>query len=460
TMFRAILNDSPTWYTPYELGSNYIQYNPNANCGGSTVNIQNRSTQALYNYTPYQPSQAVLDAGWGTVDCGAYGNRNFYLYFTNWFGSTSAENYTSLLEPRWMVISNDTYKKDSTTGQTIGDPITTGTQLRFASKVLIEGEWHLRTEYDTDYKLSKAIPLSDISDIAYEPMLTPRYLQISASTNKQNPRNGNDITNATFNTGETYKFTSKIAVNGITYYRTAYDEQNNVNKAISANKVTEVPYVDFLEPRFMQIKTNTHEQNPATGIIDHVVIPAATQLRFTGKIYVGGDWFYRTEEKTANNIPLAIPSTDIEPIPYSKYRESPYWLQLKTDVAKKDPASDKIIGEAITTGTQMLIAKKIIVENKTYYQTEFDAAWNLNKALPAEAFEEVPYIALQDPRILKTITSTSKINPKDNTPLDNIAKGVSINFTTKILINNMWYLRSEFDTNNNLQKGIRLDHLR
>jgi hypothetical protein len=87
-MFRAIMNNSPTWYTPYVLGNNYIQYSPVASCGGSVVNIQNRSTQALYNYTPYQPNQAALNAGWGTAGCGAYGNRNFYLYFTQWFGST------------------------------------------------------------------------------------------------------------------------------------------------------------------------------------------------------------------------------------------------------------------------------------------------------------------------------------------------------------------------------------
>lgn len=88
TMFRAIMDNSPTWYTPYELGNNYIQYNPNSSCGGSTVDIKNRTTQALYNYTPYQPNKAAIDAGWGTVNCGAYGNRNFYLYFTSWFGST------------------------------------------------------------------------------------------------------------------------------------------------------------------------------------------------------------------------------------------------------------------------------------------------------------------------------------------------------------------------------------
>ncbi|HRJ05928.1 MAG TPA: hypothetical protein PK096_01260 [Candidatus Saccharibacteria bacterium] len=89
-MFRAIMDNSPSWYTPYELGNNYIQYNPVASCGGSTVNIQNRATQALYNYTPYQPNKAALNAGWGSASCGAYGNRNFFLYFSSWFGQPNA----------------------------------------------------------------------------------------------------------------------------------------------------------------------------------------------------------------------------------------------------------------------------------------------------------------------------------------------------------------------------------
>lgn len=91
-MFRAIINNSPTWYTPYILGNNTIQYNPNSSCGSSVVNIENSATQALYNYTPYQPNQAALDAGWGTAPCGAYGNRNFVLYFNDWFGATTNNN--------------------------------------------------------------------------------------------------------------------------------------------------------------------------------------------------------------------------------------------------------------------------------------------------------------------------------------------------------------------------------
>lgn len=109
-MFRAIMNASPSWYTPYIIGNNFIRYNPEASCGGSTVNIQNRATQALYNYTPYQPNGAALAASMGaTVPCGAYGNLNFFRYFTSWFGSTTGPDYA------WQVDSAKLYYDSGTT---------------------------------------------------------------------------------------------------------------------------------------------------------------------------------------------------------------------------------------------------------------------------------------------------------------------------------------------------------
>ena len=75
------------WYAPGRTWN--ILYNPNANCGSSPVYIANKATSALYYYTPYQPNAAALRAGYGTGDgCSAYGNRNFYNYFTDWFGPT------------------------------------------------------------------------------------------------------------------------------------------------------------------------------------------------------------------------------------------------------------------------------------------------------------------------------------------------------------------------------------
>ncbi|MGY1764650.1 hypothetical protein ACI79N_24785, partial [Geodermatophilus sp. SYSU D00805] len=68
-----------------------VRYHPNAACGTVPVYIHNQATAGLYNYTPYTPNEAALQAGYGTGDsCSAYGNRNFYLYFTDWFGSTQS----------------------------------------------------------------------------------------------------------------------------------------------------------------------------------------------------------------------------------------------------------------------------------------------------------------------------------------------------------------------------------
>ncbi|WP_084075424.1 LGFP repeat-containing protein [Demequina sp. NBRC 110052] len=83
----------PTSYG-YRAGqTNFIAYHPytysTGACSRASVYIQNQATAGLYNYTPYVPNQAALNAGYGTGDtCSSYGNRNFYLYFTDWFGST------------------------------------------------------------------------------------------------------------------------------------------------------------------------------------------------------------------------------------------------------------------------------------------------------------------------------------------------------------------------------------
>ena len=84
-LFRSVLDGG---WSNYPVGNNFIQYNPNKACGGSNVYIENRATSALYRYTPYQPNAGALAAGWGlALPCGAYGNRNFYLYFKKWFGN-------------------------------------------------------------------------------------------------------------------------------------------------------------------------------------------------------------------------------------------------------------------------------------------------------------------------------------------------------------------------------------
>ena len=68
--------------------TNNVRFHPNAACGTSPVLIRNQATASLYNYTPYQPNAAAVAAGYGTGDaCSSYGNRNFWNYFSDWFGN-------------------------------------------------------------------------------------------------------------------------------------------------------------------------------------------------------------------------------------------------------------------------------------------------------------------------------------------------------------------------------------
>lgn len=82
---------NPTWWG-YQAGRwNNILYNPSASCGTQRVFIENQATAGLYIYTPYVPNQAALRNLYGEGDgCSAYGNRNFWRTFTDWFGSTKA----------------------------------------------------------------------------------------------------------------------------------------------------------------------------------------------------------------------------------------------------------------------------------------------------------------------------------------------------------------------------------
>ena len=77
----------------YGIGSNVIGYHPKSfwnppQCGKATVTIRNQATANLYIYTPYVPNASALANLYGEGDsCASYGNRNFWRYFTDWFGS-------------------------------------------------------------------------------------------------------------------------------------------------------------------------------------------------------------------------------------------------------------------------------------------------------------------------------------------------------------------------------------
>lgn len=85
--FKYYMNHESNYnFHPRTLNS--VRYSPDVNCGASDVYIYNIATALLYIYTPYQPNQAALEAGTGEGnECSSYGNRNFVIIYTNYFGS-------------------------------------------------------------------------------------------------------------------------------------------------------------------------------------------------------------------------------------------------------------------------------------------------------------------------------------------------------------------------------------
>lgn len=84
--FQEYRMDPGRW--TYRAGMSVdVPYSPDASCGSARVTLVNAATAALYNYTPYQPNAASLAAVAGTGDaCSSYGNRNFFRYYSLWFG--------------------------------------------------------------------------------------------------------------------------------------------------------------------------------------------------------------------------------------------------------------------------------------------------------------------------------------------------------------------------------------
>ncbi|HEU0257222.1 MAG TPA: S-layer homology domain-containing protein [Microbacteriaceae bacterium] len=69
-----------------------VLYSPTSSCGSAPVTMANWATAGLYDYTPYQPNAAALANLYGAGNsCSSYGNRNFWVYFNQWFGSTQVQ---------------------------------------------------------------------------------------------------------------------------------------------------------------------------------------------------------------------------------------------------------------------------------------------------------------------------------------------------------------------------------
>ena len=391
-LFRTVLDGG---WTNYPLGDNYIQYNPNADCGGSVVNIRSLATSALYRYTPYQPNQGALDAGYGTAYCGAYGNRNFYLYFQDWFGGIDSEGveYVPLDTPRYMIVKETVSRINPKTNEKV-DTIESGRMLKFLSKVVYKnGDACLRTEFGTVHDEDVCIPIKYLKEVDLD------YVSIKEENREKTIKSGakkifirGETTVGTFNDEMMSEMMVKVEFNGRVYYVTSYD-YNNTNSEYGflsddvEDYIREVPIFFNLDvPKTMMLKTNADRINPLNSEY-YDTLHKNMIYTFSSFIIVDGVKYYRTEHNTRNDIFAAIKEDNLMEVSFEDFMY-PRQMVLKEDTERVNPVTGEVI-DVLKKGRIIKYTTKIFVDGQWFYRTEHNTLNGICAAVPASSVDEL-----------------------------------------------------------------------
>jgi len=391
SMFREVLNGGWSNYPAYRTV--YVQYNPNPDCGGTNVYIENRATSALYRYTPYQPNASALNAGYGTGDvCGAYGNRNFYLYFTDWFGSTQRDVWTALGTPRYFEATRDIERINPFTEESAGEStIKQGTILFYTSKTVSGGGQCLRTEHNTINGIQACVPQKYLKEIELEYQDVPQNEQYKIITSSSEKVTIPTKSIQKFTDPMVKRFPKKATFLGETYYFTEFDTALSAKptKGFKADALTNV--TDYTPISQYLITTQDHVQklDLVSGRVQAELNLGATRF-YLAKMNVNGETYYQTEyDQKNNNAGYLIKGTALQDA-YSAYIpfENPRSLRLVKQADRIDPVTGAYY-DTLGSGRVIEFVDKIYANGQWYYRTKHNAAHDLYFALPASATAEV-----------------------------------------------------------------------
>lgn len=443
---------NPTNYNYVAGQNNKIYYNPDSSCGYSWVKIKNQATAGLYNYTPYQPNKATLSVGLGqTATCGAYGNKNFWWYFNQWFGSTKINlQYASLDTPRWMETKADIQKRDPYTGVAIDSVIPSGKQIYFPKKVKYNGQVYLRTEHDQTFGIDKGILLTDLAeiDLNYVESTTPRWMVTKQDVYKINPiteaRNGRVIP-----AGTTIFFPTKYSIAGKTYVRTQHDTDHDLDDAVllSALQDTSISYSVFTTPRWLKAIKDTYMFDIRHASNIGTKIKQGTEQFFNQKVTINDKTFVLNGAPASPVDYLGVPLNDLTDIPleYSLLKH-PRQLVTTTDTTKFDLITRLATGPSLAPASIHSFADKVHVGDQLYLRTSTDSDAGLDTGIQLSTLQE-NYLPMSQPRTMTVKYETHKFNPTTGKRDIAISKGQSISFTDKVSIGGKLYLRTTYDSN-------------
>ena len=457
-LFRTVLDGG---WTNYPLGNNYIQYNPNAACGGSVVNIRSLATSALYRYTPYQPNAGALAAGYGTASCGAYGNRNFYLYFEDWFGGITHSNvvWQEMKTPRVMSIIQPTLVIDAKTHSTTGEWLYEGENYYFTEKTQIywgDGQ-KICLKRKSDVDTSRCVLMDRMSEFSLEDRMIgndslKKYEAVRWTCIVRLYDQEAECDRKAFNRGDKIDIVGEININRKNYL--VVDGEGK-KYAVLSERVQMSYNFEPMSTVLMKLKSNSYKyligKNNRVQFLTTAENPLITVSQ---KIIIDGRRYYRTAHDVLNMNNYVIPEEALSSDVFSDFI-FPRNLTTREEAVSVDLATGDVCN-VYKKGVTRRYGKKINYKGVDYYQNKNE--FGTQCAIKASYLEEARYTFNNDkisfapflfPRKLIMSRSAYLINMGDGTTCDEYLEiGDIQRYITKIEFGGELFYRSEENTVN------------
>lgn len=519
--------NNPSWYRhqPFSWNST-VYYHPDlGRCGSSKVYIETRATAGLYNYTPYQPNSAALNNLYGTGDsCSAYGNRNFWRIYNDWFGSTQQRRtYTQFSTPRWMELRTTAQKVHPDTGKVDSYRIAKGAHVMFNYKTTTStGKACYRTERDSSTNGQYCVLASDLKEIT--PILEPISPTIVSSPSSFKQRRSiSEVVEQTHAPAVMLTATATTRIGRTTYY---VPEGGDGKSGIDIGTVQEVSGYKKIASGNTVMTTQRDKSKvfPESNTNLSYVIGAGRDVLYGSYKVVNGTRYYRTAHDTKANVNKAVPESDLE-LPSASGMKTPRWFSVTRPSIARNVSTYAIAEEKVEKNYEFYADTKIVLAGRVYIKDattdrfillsdvsgipvehiepkSVDVAidgvslkqfstlqadsstrtYNEGDAVKVRSITRIrdtdyyittsghlveqyaisglEYTPMKYPRSLTVVEDTRKYNLKtgehNGYPL---RKGQTIKFVQKITVNDVVYLRTQYDIDRGIDYGVRYDEL-
>jgi hypothetical protein len=215
------------------------------------------------------------------------------------------------------------------------------------------------------------------------------------------------------------------------------------------------------DPRYLRLASDLQKTNIRTGAADGVVLPAGTELYFTTRYIYNDELYVRTESDTKNKLDRGIRFVDLlEVLPFESIHNERY-LRLTSDLRKTNLRTGEDDGVILPADTVIYFTNRYEYNGELYVRSQFDTRNRLERGIRySDLFEMLAFEPIENPRYLRLTSDLRKTNLRtgeDDGAI--IPAGTRIYFTTRYEYEGKLYVRSQSDTNELLERGIRYSDL-